>query len=73
MTGINPTDRSNLGTKRHILTEKEGIPLSVVISYASMHDVKLVIDVVDSAVAKRRIPCLKTKDRQKKKTATPVS
>ena len=43
--GSNPTDRSKLGTKRHILTDKEGIPISVVISSASTHDVKLVIDV----------------------------
>ena len=28
MTGNNPTDRSKLGTKRHILTDKKGIPLS---------------------------------------------
>ena len=27
MTGHNPTDRSKLGTKRHILTDKDGIPL----------------------------------------------
>ena len=31
MTGNNPTDRSKLGTKRHILTDKKGIPLSAVI------------------------------------------
>jgi hypothetical protein len=44
--GSNPTiDRSKLGTKRHILTDKNGIPLSVVISSASTHDVKLVLDV----------------------------
>ena len=53
--GSNPTDRSKLGTKRHILTDKEGIPISVVISSASTHDVKLVIDVwgVDNAVIKK--------------------
>ena len=67
MTGSSPTDRSKLGTKRHILTDKEGIPLSVVISSASMHDVKLVTDVVDSAVAKRRIPHAKTKECRKGK------
>ena len=50
MTGNNPTDRSKLGTKRHILTDKKGIPLSVVISSASTHDIKLVTDVVDNAV-----------------------
>ena len=54
MTGNNPTDRSKLGTKRHILTDKKGIPLSAVISSASTHDIKLVTDVVDSVVIKRR-------------------
>jgi Transposase DDE domain len=53
MTGNNPTDRSKLGTKRHILTDKKGIPLSAVISSASTHDIKLVTDVVDNTVIKR--------------------
>lgn len=52
-TGNNPTDRSKLGTKRHILTDKKGIPLSAVISPASTHDIKLVTDVVDNTVIKR--------------------
>src|SRR4051812_28391716 len=42
MTGSNPTDRSKLGTKRHILTDKKGISLSAVISSASTHDINLV-------------------------------
>ena len=29
MTGQNPTDRGKLGTKRHVLTDQRGIPLSV--------------------------------------------
>ena len=38
MTGHNPTDRSKLGTKRHILTtDKDGIPLSTVITSANTH------------------------------------
>ena len=49
MTGNNPTDRSKLGTKRHILTDKKGIPLSAVISSASTHDIKLVTNVVDNS------------------------
>src|SRR6478752_2195725 len=53
MTGNNPVDRSKLGTKRHILTDKNGIPISVVISSATTHDIKLVTDVVDNAVIKR--------------------
>ena len=53
--GRNPTDRSKLGrTKRHILTDKKGIPLSAVISSANIHDIKLVTDVVDNRVIKRR-------------------
>jgi IS5 family transposase len=53
MTGNNPTDRSKLGTKRHILTDKKGIPLSAVISSANTHDIKLVTDVVDNVVIRR--------------------
>ena len=53
MTGNNPTDRSKLGTKRHILTDKQGIPLSAVISSAKNHDIKLVTDVVDNVVIRR--------------------
>ena len=66
MTGSNPTDRSKLGTKRHILTDAEGIPLSAVMSSASTHDVKLVTGVVDNAVVKRHILSPKTKDGRKR-------
>ncbi len=60
--GHNPTDRSKLGkTKRHILTDKKGIHLSIVISSASTHDIKLVTDVVDNAVIKRPPSSYKTK------------
>ncbi len=58
--GNNPTiDRSKLGTKRHILTDKQGIPLSAVISSAKTHDIKLVTDVVDNVVIRRRRPSSK--------------
>jgi len=53
MTGNNPVDRSKLGTKRHILTDKQGIPLSAIISSASTHDIKAVTDVIDNSVIKR--------------------
>jgi putative transposase len=66
MTGHNPTDRSKLGTKRHILTDKDGIPLSVfVITSANTHnDVTVAIDTVDSIVIKRSSS--KPKHNQKK-------
>ena len=31
--GSNPTDRGKLGTKRHILADKNGIPLSAAICW----------------------------------------
>ncbi len=61
MTGNNPTDRSKLGTKRHILTDKKGIPLSIVISSASTHDIKLVTDMIENRVIKRPPSSYKTK------------
>ena len=65
MTGHNPTDKSKLGTKRHILTDKDGIPLSAIITSANTHDVTVAIDTVDSTVIKR--PSLsKPKHNQKK-------
>ncbi len=66
IAGHNPTDRrSKLATKRHILTDEKGIPLSVVISSASTHDIKLVTDVVDNSVIKRQrqLPSPKPKRR----------
>jgi transposase len=67
MTGNNPTDRSKLGTKRHILTDKEGIPLSAVISSASTHDIKLVTNAVDSIVIKRPSSSSKPKTERRKR------
>jgi hypothetical protein len=45
--GSNRTDRGKMGTKRHILADKKGIPLPAVISPASTHDIKLVTNVAD--------------------------
>ena len=64
MTGHNPTDRSKLGTKRHILTDKDGIPLSVIITSANTHDVTVAIETVDSMVIKRPSSKLKHKQKQ---------
>ena len=53
MTGPNPTDRGKLGTKRHVLTDGQGIPLSVVITAANTQDMKAAINTLDNIVAKR--------------------
>ena len=54
MTAHNPTDKGKLGTKRHIVTDKNGIPLSAVITSANIHDVTVAIDTVDSIIIKRK-------------------
>lgn len=36
--GPTPTDRGRTGTKRHLLTDRKGTPLAVVLSGANMHD-----------------------------------
>jgi len=53
LTGPNPIDRGKLGTKRHMLTDQNGIPLSVVITAANVHDMKSAISVLDSIVVNR--------------------
>ena len=36
LTGPSPTDRAELGTKRHILTDADGVPLAVTITGANV-------------------------------------
>jgi transposase len=38
LTGPNPVDRGKYGSKIHLITERTGLPLSVGISGANMHD-----------------------------------
>jgi putative transposase len=54
--GNNPiADRSKLDqAKRHILTDKNGIPISAFITSASTHDIKAVTNVIDNTVIKRK-------------------
>lgn len=37
-TGDNPTDRGKSGTKRHLLTEAQGLPIGLVVTGANRHD-----------------------------------
>jgi putative transposase len=55
-TGPNPTDRAKLGTKRHILTDQRGTPLSAVITSANTHDMKATFETLDGVVAERPAP-----------------
>jgi len=49
-TGANPTDRGKKGTKRSILTDGKGIPLSVTVNGANRHDKKLVKETLDAII-----------------------
>jgi hypothetical protein len=66
--GSSPVDRSKLGTERHILTDKNGIPLSTIISSASTHDIKLVTNVIDNSVIKRTFVSSKSKKGMKQRS-----
>ncbi|MCB0116158.1 MAG: IS5 family transposase [Caldilineaceae bacterium] len=52
-TGRNPTDRGKRGSKLHILVDKRGAPLTVLVSAANRHDKWSVQDLVFSLVVKR--------------------
>src|SRR5215468_8320333 len=47
-TGENPTDRRKLGTKHHIVTDAQGVPLAVTITGSNVHDVRELLHVVDA-------------------------
>jgi transposase len=47
-TGPNPTDRGRPGTKRHLLVDRNGIPLAVLISPANRHDSRMLEPLLDA-------------------------
>lgn len=47
-TGRNPTNRGKQGVKRSLLTDANGLPLSLVVATANTHDIKLVADTLDA-------------------------
>ncbi|MGV9576282.1 IS5 family transposase [Streptomyces sp. NPDC003509] len=46
LTGSNPVDRGKYGSKIHLITERSGLPLSVGISGANLHDSQALIPLV---------------------------
>lgn len=47
-TGPNPTDRRKLGSKHHIVTDGQGIPLAFTVTGANRHDVTQLISLIDA-------------------------
>jgi transposase len=46
-TGPNPTDRRKLGSKHHVLTDANGIPLATTLTGANRHDVTQLLPLLD--------------------------
>ena len=55
-TGPDPTNRGKLGTKRHVLSDRRGAPLGVVLSAANRTDMKLAEATLDSIIVPRPPP-----------------
>ena len=47
-TGPNPTDRSKSGSKHHVLTDAQGIPLSATVTAANVNEVTQVFEVLSA-------------------------
>ena len=52
-TGPNPTDRGKAGTKRHLLTDRHGLPLAFVLTGANVHDSVPLAELLDTAAPVR--------------------
>ncbi len=54
-TGKDPTNRGKLGTKRHVVVDRHGLPLAVTISASNVHDL-LMLEAAIDAVPPLRLP-----------------
>jgi transposase len=50
-TGPNPTDKGKPGSKHHLLVDRKGIPLSLLLTAANVHDSKVLEDLLDGIPA----------------------
>jgi transposase len=47
-TGPNPTDRGRAGSKRHVITDANGVPLALRITAANVHDSRVFEELIDA-------------------------
>ncbi len=47
-TGPNPTDRRKPGSKHHLITDAQGIPLAIILTGANRHDVTQLLPLVEA-------------------------
>lgn len=52
-TGPSPVDRGKSGTKRSLLTDQRGAPLSVVVTAANTHDKTVALETLDGIIVQR--------------------
>jgi putative transposase len=52
-TGPSPVDRGKSGTKRSLLTDRRGAPISLVVTAANTHDKKVALSTIDSIIVAR--------------------
>ena len=64
-SGPNPTDRGKSGTKRHLVVERHGFPLAVMLSAADVNDCQMLEATLD-AVPPIRGRCGRPRKRPKK-------
>lgn len=55
-TGPNPTDRRKAGSKHHLLTDAQGVPLAVILTKANRHDVTQLLPLLDAVPPVRGKP-----------------
>ncbi|MFM7539597.1 MAG: transposase, partial [Planctomycetota bacterium] len=53
-TGPNPTDRGKNGSKRHVISDGQGIPLALIHTGANVHDSQAAMPLVDSIPSIKR-------------------
>lgn len=46
--GKNPTDRGKPGSKRHVVSDRNGVPLTVALTAANVHDSRVFEEMVDA-------------------------
>jgi transposase len=47
-TGANPTDKGKKGTKRHLVSDRRGVPLAVMLTAANVHDSMVFEELIDA-------------------------
>jgi transposase len=64
--GPNPTDRGKPGTKRHLIVDRQGIPLAALLTGANRHDCVVFEPLLDA------VPAIRTPTGQRRKRPVKV-